>query len=267
MSAMRSSPAGSRSSSDHRLEPLDVGPRRLLDGRRPSRAAVRSCCGLVRELAGGEADAEMLAERLEQGDRGRGVRAGDVVGDLGEVAERRDAGAAPPRSRAPRRAPTGRAACPPGRPMTSPRSRPGADSVPRIGTGRVCGTAAGIAPRLIHSATPRRPARSTRVGHELAPAVVGLRARRGPGGRDRRGGPGGRPARARSAPRAGRRRSRAAVGGRGSRRARSASKVATTGASSASCSSAVVAADPASTQPSKAATKVGATRSPGSSRR
>ena len=44
---------------------------------------------------------------------------------------------------------------------TSPRSRPGSEVVPRIGTDRVCGTAAGIAPRLTHSTTPRRPASST----------------------------------------------------------------------------------------------------------
>ena len=62
--------------------------------------------------------------------------------------------------------------------------RPGGDvaaqeagraSVPRIGTGRVCGTAAGIAPRLIHSTTPNRRASSTMSAHERAPAIVGLR--------------------------------------------------------------------------------------------
>ena len=42
-----------------------------------------------------------------------------------------------------------------------PFSIPASDSVPRIGTGRVWGTAAGIAPRLIHSDTPRRFASST----------------------------------------------------------------------------------------------------------
>jgi hypothetical protein len=43
----------------------------------------------------------------------------------------------------------------------SPRSRPGDASVPRIGTGRVCGTAAGIAPRLIHSTTSSARTSST----------------------------------------------------------------------------------------------------------
>ena len=45
--------------------------------------------------------------------------------------------------------------------VTFARRRPGADSVPMMGTSRVWGTAAGIAPRLIHSATPRRSASST----------------------------------------------------------------------------------------------------------
>ena len=50
------------------------------------------------------------------------------------------------------------------------------DAVPRIGTGRVCGTAAGIAPRLIHSRTPSRCASSTIVRGQRVPAVVGLGA-------------------------------------------------------------------------------------------
>ena len=37
-----------------------------------------------------------------------------------------------------------------------PRSRPGREAVPSTGTGRVWGTAAGMAPRLIHSTTPNR---------------------------------------------------------------------------------------------------------------
>ena len=45
--------------------------------------------------------------------------------------------------------------------MTSPRNSPGEASVPMIGTGRVCGTAAGMAPRLIHWTTPKRAASST----------------------------------------------------------------------------------------------------------
>ena len=49
---------------------------------------------------------------------------------------------------------------PAGPAATSPRRSPGVASVPMIGTWRVCGTAAGIAPRLIHWATPSRPASS-----------------------------------------------------------------------------------------------------------
>ena len=49
---------------------------------------------------------------------------------------------------------------PAGPAMTSPRRRPGRASVPMIGTARVWGTAAGMAPRLIHSFTPSRWIRS-----------------------------------------------------------------------------------------------------------
>ena len=68
-----------------------------------------------------------------------------------------------------RRMPSG-----PGR--TPPLSSPDRDSVPRIGTARVCGTAAGIAPRLIHSLTPKPRGELGHVPLELAPAVVGLGA-------------------------------------------------------------------------------------------
>ena len=55
----------------------------------------------------------------------------------------------------------GRGGCPAGPGRTSARRSPGADSVPMIGTARVCGTAAGIAPRLIHSTTPSCSTSST----------------------------------------------------------------------------------------------------------
>ena len=60
--------------------------------------------------------------------------------------------------------------------MIPPRRRPGSDAVPRIGTERVCGTAAGIAPRLIHSVDPELPGELDDGVGELPPAVVGLRA-------------------------------------------------------------------------------------------
>ena len=44
-----------------------------------------------------------------------------------------------------------------------------------IGTWRVCGTAAGIAPRLIHCDDPEPAGEVDHVGRELAPAVVGFR--------------------------------------------------------------------------------------------
>ena len=63
---------------------------------------------------------------------------------------------------------------PAGPAMTSPRSSPGAASVPMIGTGRVCGTAAGIAPEAdpLGDAEPAR--QLDHVGGERPPAVVGL---------------------------------------------------------------------------------------------
>ena len=121
---------------------------------------VRSSRASSAQLARRDLGPEVCAERPEQLDRRGRVRPRDVVRDLGEVAERRDAGRRDlelERGDERRRA---RAACRPVRPATSPRSRPGAASVPMIGTGRVCGTAAGIAPRLIHWTTPSRPARS-----------------------------------------------------------------------------------------------------------
>ncbi len=49
----------------------------------------------------------------------------------------------------------------PGGPCCSPSfSKPGAEAVARTGTGRVCATAAGIAPRLTHSTTPSLTASS-----------------------------------------------------------------------------------------------------------
>ena len=50
---------------------------------------------------------------------------------------------------------------PSGPAATLPRSSPGREAVPRIGTARVWGTAAGMAPRLIHSTTPKWRASST----------------------------------------------------------------------------------------------------------
>ena len=96
---------------------------------------------------------------------------------------------------------------------------PGCDSVPRIGTVRVCGTAAGMAPRLIQ---PRhvRGAPAARPRHPPGRAS-GRRARRrsARAGRARRTGRGGGPAPARRGTRAGRPGSPASAGGSGSRTA------------------------------------------------
>ena len=198
MSAIRSSPAGQALLVDHRLEPFDVGPRRLLErGRRVE--ARPQLCRLVGEVARRQRDPEVPPECLEQRHRGGRVRTRDVVRDLGEVAERTGRPPSTPRTRAPRRRRTARAGCRPVRRATSDFSSPGRDSVPRIGTGRVCGTAAGMAPRLIHSLDPESPDHVDDVAHELAPAVVGLRARRGRAGRGRRPASGARRASARSA--------------------------------------------------------------------
>ena len=62
----------------------------------------------------------------------------------------------------------------PGR--TSPRRRPGCDVVPMIGTARVWGTAAGIAPRLIHSRDAEPLGELDHVGAERLPAIVRLGA-------------------------------------------------------------------------------------------
>ena len=175
--------------------------------------------------------------------------------DLGEVADRRDARARhlelERRDERRRHAQDAR--------RSGRRRRRAAGRAPTrcrgSGPGRVCGTAAGIAPRLIHSATPRRAGQLDRGGHELAPAVVGLRpdeheqvAIADPDVPEHELGPG--QLREAAVDDLERRAARAVVEERGRhRRSRS------TGASSASCSSAVVAADPASTQPSKAATK------------
>ena len=63
---------------------------------------------------------------------------------------------------------------PSGPAMTSPRNSPGAASVPMIGTGRVCGTAAGMAPRLIHCDDAEPAGQLDHVRRERPPAVVGL---------------------------------------------------------------------------------------------
>ena len=150
---------------------------------------------------------------------------------------------------------------------TSPRSRPGDASVPRIGTGRVCGTAAGIAPRLIHSATSRRPRELDDGGRERPPAVVGLRA-----DEDEQV-PLAEPRPAHGTSSVPGQLGQAAVDDLERRppgpiveQHVGIERRATIAASSTRCSRALVAADPASTQPSNAATRIGAMRSPGSTR-
>ena len=114
MSAIRSSPSGQALLVGHRLEALDVRPRRLLDRRGRVQAVAQLVC-LVGELARRQVDPEVVPERLEQGQRRGRVRARDVVRDLREVAERRASPPWRPRTRASRRTPTGRAGCRPGR--------------------------------------------------------------------------------------------------------------------------------------------------------
>ena len=109
ISSMRSSPSGSRSSS-------------TIDSRRSTYARVvaspvasesrcdRSCRLSSGRSPSGRSRSEVVAQRPEQRERRARVRAGDVVGDLGEVAERRDRRSARPRAPARRRAPTARAA-------------------------------------------------------------------------------------------------------------------------------------------------------------
>ena len=97
-------------------------------------------------------------------------------------------------------------------------SRPDADAVARIGTGRVCGTAAGMAPRRRPARRPQPPGERHHVVGQLPPAVVGLGA-----GQDEelaladRGG-GERQRRPLERASAGRRRCRGWAGARGSRR-------------------------------------------------
>ena len=93
----------------------------------------------------------MLAERPEQLDRRLRVRARDVVGDLGEVADRRDARPSATAMSNTEIAADGHAEDALRARQDVALSRPGSRFGARIGTGRVCGTAAGIAPRLIHS--------------------------------------------------------------------------------------------------------------------
>ena len=145
-----------------------------------------------------------------------------------------------------------------------PRRSPGSDAVPRIGTDRVCGTAAGIAPRLIHSTTPSWRVSSMIGVGELAPAVVGLGA-----GQDEQvafADP-GRPQDELGPDDLG----QAAVEDVERRAARAVVEQPVRlepgddpGVGRRACPRAVVAADPESTQPSNAATRLGAIGSPGS---
>ncbi len=76
---------------DHRLEPLDVRPGRLVGAGRQVEPRAQ-LAGLLLERDRRDLDPEMPLDRAQQRQGGHRVRPGDVMGDLGEVAERRDAG-------------------------------------------------------------------------------------------------------------------------------------------------------------------------------
>ena len=156
---------------------------------------------------------------LEQRHRRRRIAPRDVVRDLGEVADRRDARLGH-RHLEDANAAAGTRSSPAGPGWTSPRSRPGSDVVPRIGTSRVCGTAAGIAPEADPLDDAEPPGELDQAVRERLPAVVGLRPGQDEQVACRRTARGGRRAPARSARRGGRRRSAGSVGARGSRTAR-----------------------------------------------
>ena len=139
----------------HRLEPLDVGAGRLVErwppcrdasaargpprsARRP-RSRSRSAC---RAPGAARAPPSRTDPRRNAGP-GRSSRAPGCPAAATSISSA-DTSADGTRS------------VPAGPAETVPRSRPGVASVPMIGTARVCGTAAGIAPRLIHSTTPSR---------------------------------------------------------------------------------------------------------------
>ena len=249
---------------DHRLQALDVRPCRLLErgrGIEPGPELPR----LLRRARPSAVSPEVSPSAWTSCHGRRRVRA-----------RRRSAGPArssrppgcrprPSPSRGPRSRPPGPAATRPGPAGCRRAAGRTRTSVPRIGTARVCGTAAGIAPRLIHSTDAERAgARSSdvvresrasgiRLGageHEDVPfpepprRIVELRPAefREPAVHDLEG----RATRAVIEHRVG-------VERRDDRPRRR-----------ATCSSALVAALPASTQPSKAAMSTGAIRSPGS---
>ena len=161
ISVIRSSPDGRRCSSTIASSRSTYDARGLLErGRRVEPA---------RELLGSSSSWPLSSLNARGGVRPRAAgrrTAGRVR------ARRRSAG--PGRSSRPRgcpasaarisrtlRGPRGTRRSPVGPGWTSPRRRPGREAVPRIGTDRVWGTAAGIAPMLIHSTTPSVRASST----------------------------------------------------------------------------------------------------------
>ena len=177
-----SSPDGSRSSSTIASRRFDVGPRRVLEGGRGVQPLAQ-LAGLLDERRVDEVRPSTWRPTAgQERDRGRRIRTGDVVRDLGVVAAGRHAGCPRPTTRARRSPPTAPAGC---RPDPAPRRRAGAraaTSSPRTLTARVWGTAAGIAPRLIQSATSSSRTMLDHVGGELC--ASGSPARR-PTGRGR----------------------------------------------------------------------------------
>ena len=147
-----------RATPGDRLEPRDHLLRVGVAAAAASRAR-RSTRGRGGEVVEVEGDAEVAGDVLEQREAGRRVAAADVGRHLGEEADGRDAGAVASSSSADSAA-DGTRRRPPGRRTSSGPSRPSRDAVAITGTGRVCGTVAGTAPRLIHCTTPSRPSSS-----------------------------------------------------------------------------------------------------------
>ena len=144
--------------------------------RSPCRAARAAREPPSRGSALGSSAPRWLPSARRSSTDGRRVRAGDVVRDLGEVAERRDPRRRRPRARAPRRARTARGARRPDRAETSPRRRPGR----RLGSEDRHGPGVGNGRRDRPEADPlghlERAGELDDVGGERPPAVVGFRA-------------------------------------------------------------------------------------------
>ena len=215
---MSSSPAGRRSSST--IDSSRATYARVVSSAAVARSSrVRSWRASSSSAIAGTSTPRWRSTARSRASAADRVRTGHVVGDLGEVAERRCAGLGEGSSRGPTARPRAPAGCPGGPGRTSALSRPGADSVPddrhRPGVRHRGRDGPEADPLGDAEALDDLDDR----GGELAPAVVRLGA-----GEDEDvalGEPasGASSARARSARPAGRRRCRGSVGASGSRTA------------------------------------------------